>query len=152
MLQLLWRESRRKLRASARRPSSRDNAVVTAQATSFLARHRCCDLCGSQLLSKGPGRTRFRTAFGTIQIPDLPLLNNDQCRNCRRSLHSRRSGLTWFQFPLPTPQQRFINVKISGYLAHRVILDRQRPHRLGLELIRKCPSNTRHPSPPLGSY
>src|ERR671910_1206433 len=40
----------------------------TAQATSFLARHRCCDLCGSQLLSKGPGRTRFRTAFGTIAL------------------------------------------------------------------------------------
>ena len=26
--------------------------VVTAQAASFLARHRCCDLCGSLLLSK----------------------------------------------------------------------------------------------------
>jgi hypothetical protein len=42
--------------------------VVTAQAASFLARHRCCDLCGSPLLSKGPGRTRFRTAFGTIAL------------------------------------------------------------------------------------
>src|ERR671920_604430 len=42
--------------------------VVTAQAASFLARHRCCDLCGSLLLSKGPGRTRFRTAFGTIAL------------------------------------------------------------------------------------
>ena len=38
----------------------------TAQAASFLARHRSCYLCGSLLLSKGPGRTRFRTAFGTI--------------------------------------------------------------------------------------
>ena len=42
--------------------------VVTAQAASFLARHRSCDLCGSLLLSKGPGRTRFRTAFGTIAL------------------------------------------------------------------------------------
>ena len=42
--------------------------VVTAQAASFLARHRSCDLCGSPLLSKGPGRTRFRTAFGTIVL------------------------------------------------------------------------------------
>ena len=42
--------------------------VVTAQAASFLARHRSCDLCGSQLLSKGPGRTRFRSAFGTITL------------------------------------------------------------------------------------
>jgi hypothetical protein len=40
----------------------------TAQAASFLARHRCCDLCGSPLLSKGPGQTRFRTAFGTIAL------------------------------------------------------------------------------------
>jgi hypothetical protein len=30
--------------------------VVTAQAASFLARHRSCNLCGSRLLSKGPGR------------------------------------------------------------------------------------------------
>jgi hypothetical protein len=42
--------------------------VVTAQAASFLVRHRCCDFCGSLLLSKGPGRTRFRTAFGTIAL------------------------------------------------------------------------------------
>ena len=40
--------------------------VVTVQAASFLARHRSCDLCGSPLLSKGPGR--FRTAFGTIAL------------------------------------------------------------------------------------
>ena len=43
--------------------------VVTAQAASFLARHRSCDRCGSLLLSKGPGQTRFRTAFGTIALP-----------------------------------------------------------------------------------
>src|SRR3954466_13543632 len=42
--------------------------VVSTQAASFLARYRSCDLCGSQLLSKGPGRTRFRTAFGTIAL------------------------------------------------------------------------------------
>jgi hypothetical protein len=42
--------------------------VVTAQAASFLARHRCCDLCGSLLLSKGPCRIRFRTAFGTVAL------------------------------------------------------------------------------------
>jgi hypothetical protein len=51
--------------------------VVTAQAASFLARHRSCDLCGSPLLSKGPGRTRFRTAFGTIP------LNSPRFYRCR---------------------------------------------------------------------
>jgi hypothetical protein len=43
--------------------------VVTAQAASFLARHRSCNLCGSLLLSKEPGQTRFLTAFGTIAPP-----------------------------------------------------------------------------------
>jgi hypothetical protein len=48
--------------------ASIQGGVVTAQAASFLARHRSCDLCGSLLLSKGPGRIRFRTAFGTIAL------------------------------------------------------------------------------------
>ena len=42
--------------------------VVTAQAASFLARHRCCNRCGRALLSKGSGRIQFRTAFGTIPL------------------------------------------------------------------------------------
>src|SRR3954453_18800876 len=48
--------------------ASIQGGVVTAQAASFLARHRCCDLCGSLLLRKGPGRTCFRPAFGTIVL------------------------------------------------------------------------------------
>ena len=51
----------------------------TAQAASFLARHRSCDLCGSRLLSKGPGRTRFRTAFGTIALPS-PRFHRCRCQ------------------------------------------------------------------------
>src|SRR3954451_22502481 len=51
----------------------------TAQAASFLARHRSCDLCGSQLLSKGPGRTRFRTAFGTIALSS-PRFHSCRCQ------------------------------------------------------------------------
>jgi hypothetical protein len=49
--------------------------VVTAQAASFLARHRCCNGCGRALLSTG--RIQFRTAFGTIPLNSprfLPLL------------------------------------------------------------------------------
>src|SRR3954470_13608669 len=42
--------------------------VVTAQAASFLDRHRCCNGCGRALLSKGPGWIQFRTAFGTIPL------------------------------------------------------------------------------------
>src|SRR5918994_631572 len=45
-----------------------DDRVVSAQAASFLARHRCCNRCGRALLSKGPGRIQFRTAFGTIPL------------------------------------------------------------------------------------
>ena len=51
--------------------------VVTAQAASFLARHRCCNHCGRALLSKGPGRIQFRTAFGTIP------LNSPRFYRCR---------------------------------------------------------------------
>ncbi|GEO43390.1 hypothetical protein SAE02_75380 [Skermanella aerolata] len=53
--------------------------VVTAQAASFLARHRSCDLCGSRLLSKGPGQTRFRTAFGTIALSS-PRFHRCRCQ------------------------------------------------------------------------
>jgi hypothetical protein len=42
--------------------------VVTAQAASFLDRHRCCSGCGRALLSKGPGWIQFRTAFGIIPL------------------------------------------------------------------------------------
>jgi len=42
--------------------------VVSAQAASFLERHRRCDLCGGRLLSKGRCRIQFRTAFGTIAL------------------------------------------------------------------------------------
>ena len=51
----------------------------TAQAASFLARHRSCDLCGSPLLSKGPGRIRFRTAFGTIALSS-PRFHRCRCQ------------------------------------------------------------------------
>jgi hypothetical protein len=51
--------------------------VVSAQAASFLARHRCCNRCGRALLSKGPGRMQFRTAFGTIP------LNSPRFHRCR---------------------------------------------------------------------
>src|SRR3954462_2400926 len=51
--------------------------VVTAQAASFLDRHRCCSGCGRALLSKGPGQIQFRTAFGTIS------LNSARFHRCR---------------------------------------------------------------------
>ena len=43
-------------------------SLVAAQAASFLARHRCCELCGRHLQSKGRCRLLFRTAFGTIPL------------------------------------------------------------------------------------
>src|SRR5689334_25236246 len=42
--------------------------VVTAQAASFLARHRGCEFCSRSLLSKGPCRIQFRTACGIIPL------------------------------------------------------------------------------------
>jgi hypothetical protein len=55
-------------------------SVVTAQAASFLARHRSCDFCGSPLLSKGPCRTQFRTAFGTIVLSS-PRFHHCSCQS-----------------------------------------------------------------------
>ncbi len=49
----------------------------TAQAASFLARHRCCNHCGRALVSKGPGWIQFRTASGTIP------LNSPRFYRCR---------------------------------------------------------------------
>jgi hypothetical protein len=53
--------------------------VITAQAASFLARHRCCNGCGRALLSKGPGRIQFRTAFGIIP-PNSPRFYRCRCQ------------------------------------------------------------------------
>ena len=59
--------------------------VVTAQAASFLDRHRCCSGCGRALLSKGPGQIQFRTAFGTIA------LNSPRFHRCRCQPSARRT-------------------------------------------------------------
>ena len=64
--------------------------VVSAQAASFLERHRCCDLCGSMLLSKGRCRIQFRTAFGTIALVS-PRFH--RCR-CQPSVTKSFSPLT----------------------------------------------------------
>jgi hypothetical protein len=42
--------------------------LVAAQAASFLAQHRCCELCARPLRRKGRCRILFRTAFGTIPL------------------------------------------------------------------------------------
>src|SRR3954451_3212994 len=48
--------------------ASAQTSLVAAQAASFLAQHRCCELCGRHLQSKGRCRLPFRTAFGTIPL------------------------------------------------------------------------------------
>src|SRR3954469_870548 len=48
--------------------ASAQTRLVAAQAASFLARHRCCELCGRHLQSKGRCRILFRTAFGTVPL------------------------------------------------------------------------------------
>ena len=73
--------------------------VVTAQAASFLARHRCCSGCGRALLSKGPGQIQFRTAFGTIPLNisplPLPAHGEPDLQPAGRTVHrAHRSGTT----------------------------------------------------------
>src|SRR5688500_2278650 len=54
-------------------------SLVAAQAASFLVRHRCCELCGRHLQSKGRCRLLFRTAFGTIPLVS-PRLHRCACQ------------------------------------------------------------------------
>src|SRR5215213_8379183 len=54
-------------------------SLVAAQAASFLARHRCCELCGRHLQSKGRCRFLFRTAFGTVPLVS-PRLHRCACQ------------------------------------------------------------------------
>src|SRR5687767_377153 len=58
-------------------PAGLQERGVTAQAASFLVRHRCCHRCGSLLLSKGPSRIPFRTAFGAVPLA------RPRCHRCR---------------------------------------------------------------------
>jgi hypothetical protein len=48
--------------------ASAQTSLVAAQSASFLARHRCCALCGRHLQSKGRCRILFRTTFGTVPL------------------------------------------------------------------------------------
>ena len=66
--------------------------VVTAQAASFLARHRCCSGCGRALLSKGPGRIQFRTAFGTLPL-NSPRFHRCRCQPSARKTFGPLSAL-----------------------------------------------------------
>src|SRR4051794_12852720 len=59
--------------------ASAQTRLVAAQAASFLARHRCCELCGRHLQSKGRCRLLFRTAFGTIPLIS-PRLHRCACQ------------------------------------------------------------------------
>ena len=43
--------------------------LVATQVATYMSRHRCCAACGGTLRSKGPGRIRFRTAFGIVPLP-----------------------------------------------------------------------------------
>jgi hypothetical protein len=53
--------------------------MVTAQATSFAARHRGCPICGRPRRSKGPSPILFRTAFGTVPLAS-PRFHRCRCQ------------------------------------------------------------------------
>src|SRR3954465_1308643 len=66
--------------------------LVAAQAASFLARHRCCELCGRHLQSKGRRRLLFRTPFGTIPLVS-PRLYRCTCQPAASKTFSPLTGL-----------------------------------------------------------
>ena len=69
-------------------------SLVAAQAASFLARHRCCELCGRHLQSKGRCRLLFRTAFGTVPLVS-PRLYRCTCHPTGSKTFSREQQKPW---------------------------------------------------------
>src|SRR5947209_18001514 len=53
--------------------------LVTAQAASYVARHRDCPVCGRRRRSKGPYPILFRTAFGTVPLAS-PRFHRCRCQ------------------------------------------------------------------------
>ena len=93
--------------------------VVTAQAASFLARHRCCDRCGRGLLSKGPCRLRFRTASGTI-----PLVS-PRCHRCRCQPAATKtfSPLTWLVTEHTAPERVYLETRWASLMSYGMTAD-----------------------------
>src|SRR3954447_23937877 len=93
--------------------------VVTAQAASFLARHRCCDRCGRGLLSKGPCRLRFRTAFGTIPLVS-PRFH--RCR-CQPAATRTFSPLTRLFTEHTAPELVYLETKWASLMSYGMTAD-----------------------------
>jgi hypothetical protein len=88
--------------------------VVTAQAASFLARHRCCNSCGRALLSKGAGRIQFRTAFGIIPL-NSPRFH--RCR-CQPSASKTFSPLCELLAERTAPELVYLETKWASLLSY----------------------------------
>jgi hypothetical protein len=93
--------------------------VVTAQATNFLARHRSCDRCGSLLLSKGPGQTRFRTAFGTIALPSPRF----HCCRCQPGAARTFSPLNLLLTERIAPELLYLETRWASLVSYGMTVD-----------------------------
>jgi hypothetical protein len=93
--------------------------VVTAQAASFLARRRCCDRCGCSLLSKGPGRIQFRTAFGIIPLVS-PRFH--RCR-CQPVATKTFSPLTELLTEHTAPELVYLETKWASLVSYGMTTD-----------------------------
>jgi hypothetical protein len=94
-------------------------SVVTAQAAGFLARHLNCDLCGSRLLSKGPGRTRFRTAFGTIALSSPRF----HCCACRPGEARTFSPLNLLLTECVAPELLYLETRWASLMSYGMTAD-----------------------------
>src|SRR3954468_15644511 len=99
--------------------ASIQGGVVSAQAASFLARHRSCDLCGSLLLSKGPGRTRFRTAFGTITLSSPRF----HCCPCRPGEARTFSPLNLLLTECVAPELLYLETRWASLMSYGMTAD-----------------------------
>jgi hypothetical protein len=88
--------------------------LVAAQAASFLARHRCCELCARPLRSKGRCRILFRTAFGAIAVVS-PRFH--QCA-CRPTVGKTFSPLTHLFTEHTAPELLYLETRWSSLVSY----------------------------------
>ncbi len=93
--------------------------LLAAQAAGHLARHRHCPDCGRLRPSKGVRAIRFRTLFGTVDIPGRCLCH---CA-CRPKAGRSFSPLTALVTQQVAPELQFLEAKWASQVSYGITTD-----------------------------
>lgn len=93
--------------------------LLMAQATDVMVRHRCCPTCGRVRPSKGMRPIRFRTLFGTVDLPSRRL------RHCACHPEAGRnfSPLTALLTQHVAPELLFLEAKWASLVSYGITTD-----------------------------